>query len=266
MIPAVEIDGRIRFYVLIPMLFIVCGVTRIRQKLMTGMKMEPPKPKKQEQEQKYHTALARARILRSRCNILPEKAFRAHHAVFMKKDQGLLWKAPAEKSDVEKMQQLSPEDMGMSMLKGQMAFIVLQGGLMYWASALFNGFVVGKTPFPLTVQFKPMMLRGIEVPALDVTYISAFTWYFVILIGCNGLLALLQSVRSGPVEEENALTMMMGGVTPQQQQAGMQEMMGGMGPDINKLNSDMRDELEICQHQPMNKNVEMELLNIWKYD
>ena len=43
-------------------------------------------------------------------------------------------------SQVEKMQQLSPEDMGMSMLKGQMAFIVLQGGLMYWASALFNGF------------------------------------------------------------------------------------------------------------------------------
>ena len=43
-------------------------------------------------------------------------------------------------SKVEKMQQLSPEDMGMSMLKGQMAFIVLQGGLMYWASALFNGF------------------------------------------------------------------------------------------------------------------------------
>ena len=40
----------------------------------------------------------------------------------------------------------------------------------------------------------------------------------------------------------------------------------GMGPDVNKLNSDMRDELEICQHQQINKNVEMELLNSWKYD
>ena len=32
------------------------------------------------------------------------------------------------------------------------------------------------------------------MPSLDVTYISAFTWYFVILIGSNGLLALLQSI------------------------------------------------------------------------
>merc|ERR1719271_2113350 len=123
------------------------------------------------------------------------------------------------KSSVLKDCIFSTEDMGMNMLKGQVGFIVLQGGLAYWASALFNGFVVGKTPFPLTFQFRPMMLRGIEVPSLDVTYISAFTWYFVILIGSNGLLALIQSIAGQKVVAEDSLNMMMGGVTPNQQQA-----------------------------------------------
>jgi hypothetical protein len=268
MTPLLELDERIRVYVFLPMLFIVCGVTRLRQKMFAGMKMDPMGgmgKKKNDNDQKYHTALARARVLRAKCHILLDKAFRSHHAVFCKKDAGLLFKAPAEKTDVEKMQSFNTEDMGMNMLKGQVGFIVLQGGLAYWASALFNGFVVGKTPFPLTFQFRPMMLRGIEVPSLDVTYISAFTWYLVILIGSNGLLALLQSIFSGPVEEESALAGMMGGMPPQQQAQSMQDIMGGGGPDIGKLNSDMRDELEICQHTPINKNIEMELLNKWRY-
>merc|ERR1719446_1229072 len=115
----------------------------------------------------------------------------------------------------------------MGQMKGQFVFIVLQAGLAWWASTLFNGFVVGKTPFPLTFQFRPMMLRGIEVPSLDVTYISAFTWYFVILIGSNGLLALLQSIAGQKVVAEDSLNMMMGGMPPQQQAQSMQDMMGG---------------------------------------
>jgi len=46
----------------------------------------------------------------------------------------------------------------MGMMKNQMFFMVSQG-LPYWVSHLFSGFLVAKTPFPLTFQFKSMMQR-----------------------------------------------------------------------------------------------------------
>jgi len=42
----------------------------------------------------------------------------------------------------------------MGMMKNQMFFMVSQGVLAYWVSHLFSGFLVAKTPFPLTFQFK----------------------------------------------------------------------------------------------------------------
>lgn len=82
------------------------------------------------------------------------------------------------------------------MMKYNFAFLALNGGLAYLISYLFSDSVVGKTPFPLTRTFKSILQRGVEVPNLDVSYISALSWYFLILFTANSYIYLILKLVS----------------------------------------------------------------------
>ncbi|MAG85840.1 MAG: hypothetical protein CMB97_00280 [Flavobacteriaceae bacterium] len=73
------------------------------------------------------------------------------------------------------------------MLKSQMVFIVSQGAIGYWVNFLFSGFLVGKTPFPLTFKGKSMLQRGVEVQNLEPGYISGLCLYFLIMMSMGGV-------------------------------------------------------------------------------
>merc|ERR1719454_1896104 len=110
------------------------------------------------------------------------------------------------------MEQLGADpSMAMGMLKNQMVFIILQGAVAYWVSHLFSGFLVAKTPFPLTFQFKSMMQRGVEVSSLEPGYVSSLCWYMFVMISSHSLIALVQSFFSKDhSDEDNPMMAMMG--------------------------------------------------------
>merc|ERR1712232_549276 len=78
----------------------------------------------------------------------------------------------------------------MGMMKNQMVFMVLQGLTGYWVSHLFSGFLVAKTPFALTFQFKGMLQRGVDVQALEPGYVSSLCWYMFVMMSSYPIIGL----------------------------------------------------------------------------
>merc|ERR1712217_709314 len=101
--------------------------------------------------------------------------------------------------------------MAMGMMKNQMFFMVSQGLLAYWVSHLFSGFLVAKTPFPLTFQFKSMMQRGVEVQSLEPGYVSSLCWYMFVMMSSHSLIGLIQNflTKNELNDEDNPMMAMM---------------------------------------------------------
>merc|ERR1719473_1875106 len=122
----------------------------------------------------------------------------------------------------------------MGMMKSQMVFIVIQGGLSYWVNWLYSGFLVAKLPFPLTFQFKSMLQRGVDVSSLETGYVSSLCFYFFVMISSHSMVSFVtyftSQGKSEGIEDDPMAAMMgtMGG--------GMGgAMMPGGGPDMAKI-------------------------------
>merc|ERR1719387_3345486 len=206
--------------------------------------------------------LSRCRMLKANANYIGDRAYNSRKAYFIKKDVGVLTKPPPPKDPMQAFTAGSDPTAAMGMMKTQMVFIISQGGLAYWVSHLFSGFLVAKTPFPLTFQFKSMLQRGVDVASLEPGYVSSLCWYFFVMMSSQGILGLIQSFRdsSKPVDpNDDPMTAMMGGPMA------ANPMMPGMGgPDHAKIFQQEAESLEILQHEFILENVETELWRKWR--
>lgn len=253
------LDPRIRDNVLLPIFLVVVLMSALRSNFMTIFKSDPKVDLK---EVKTNNMLSRCRILRQNCHVLHERSYKARKAYFVKKDQGVLVKSPPKPKDPMEALSAGPDPMlAMGMMKNQMFFMVSQAVLAYWVSHLFSGFLVAKTPFPLTFQFKSMMQRGVEVASLEPGYVSSLCWYMFVMMSSHSLIGLVQSFfsKSDVDSEDNPMMAMMGTMG-----GGMNGMMPGGGPDMSKVYKQEQESLEVIQHEYVLDTIETELWRKWR--
>lgn len=53
----------------------------------------------------------------------------------------------------------------------------------------FSGFILLKLPFGLTQKFRSMLQQGLSIPTLDVSYVSALSWCFMLVFGLNSIIS-----------------------------------------------------------------------------
>ena len=76
-------------------------------------------------------------------------------------------------------------------MKGTLVMGVVMMLQMAWVNYFFNGFVLAKVPFPLTQKFRGMTQNSVDMENLDVRYVSALSFYFVIMFGMSPLMTFL---------------------------------------------------------------------------
>jgi hypothetical protein len=77
----------------------------------------------------------------------------------------------------------------------------------------FSGFVMGKVPFGLSPRFRPMLQRGVDLAALDVSYFTGLSYYILLMFSCRGPFSLV--FREDTVDESEVMKRQMTmGMTP----------------------------------------------------
>jgi len=229
------LDSAIRNWVLVPIVAVMFIVAILRSNLTRLMQEDKKSDLKSIQQSQ---TLLRTKRLIVNGHKLPPSAFEARRQLFADKDKGILAikgdpTAAAAANPMGSM--MSDPTQMMGMMKNNMAMIVPQMLLMGWVSYFFSGFVAVKLPFPLTVRFKALLQRGIELASLDVSYVSALSWYFLVLFGLRGVISL--ALGEGQVVDDTKLM---------QQQMDASAMMQQM--DITKVYVSERENLELVQH------------------
>jgi len=109
--------------------------------------------------------------------------------------------------------------------------------IMGWINFFFQGFVLIKLPFPLTLGFKSMLQRGIETPDMDVRWVSSLSWYFLNFFGLNGLYRLILGGDNSADSSRDMSASPFGAMAAQP----------GQPQDFNKLFKAEQDNLEFSE-------------------
>ena len=152
--------------------------------MMGGKSSEPLKL----QDIRDKAIIARSGIIHTNYGFLTLAGFRQRLAHFTAKDTGLL-NQKAEKKDMTEMMMTNPDAM-MGMMKQQLGGLGPQLALGAFVNFFFRGFILGKLPFALSPKFRGMLQSGIDLPSLDVAYLSSLSYYMLLLFGSRGVMTL----------------------------------------------------------------------------
>ena len=190
--PELRLDPAIRMWVFLPIVAITFLVGIIRHYvsvlLSSDKKVDLAKVKDSQ-------LLLRSRSLRENGRYLPKQSFLMRRHYFNNEENGVL-KATQSRPSAPPNPMTDPSMMT-DMLKGNLTNVLPMIVIGGWINWHFSGFVTTKVPFPLTLRFKPMLQRGIELMSLDASWVSSASWYFLNVFGLRSIYALVLGENNG---------------------------------------------------------------------
>ncbi|XP_071543241.1 ER membrane protein complex subunit 3 [Panulirus ornatus] len=234
------LDSDIRLWVFLPIVLItfLCGILRHYVSVLISTQKKVDLTQLQDSQ-----AMIRARMLRENGKYIPEQSFLMRRHFFNNDESGYLKTVKRASAP----QPMTDPNMMVEMLKGQLTNMLPMIAIGGWINWTFSGFVTTKVPFPLTLRFKPMLQRGIELVSLDASWVSSASWYFLNVFGLRSIYALV-------LGENNAAD----------QARIMEEQMSGaamaMPQDPKAAFKAEWEALEIAEHKWALKDVESDLL------
>lgn len=149
-------------------------------------------------------------------------------------------------------------------MKGQFGMMFQNMVMMQGIGYFFQGYVLVKVPIPLTLGFKGMFQRGLDLNSLETSYVSSISWYFLVMYGLRGFLKLVIERKknsnphdvSGPMGQEVMESTMI------QADFGNKMMGNGMPSkyDANKAIKAEMEALEMTRYKGTIEDVERRLL------
>ncbi|XP_046853775.1 ER membrane protein complex subunit 3-like isoform X2 [Xenia sp. Carnegie-2017] len=241
------LDSAIRVWVILPIVMITFFVGIIRHYLSILLQTT----KKLELEQVSDSqVLLRSKLLREHGCYIPLQAFQMRRHFFNDEEEGFF---KTQKRKGAAKNPISDPTMMVDMAKGNITNVlpmIIIGGWINWQ---FSGFITTKVPFPLTIRFKAMLQRGIDLVSLNASWVSSVSWYFINVFG-------LRSMYSLVLGENNAAD------STRAMQEQMQMSGGGMPPDPAKAFKAEWEALEIITHEWRLSNVEEKLMEEYVND
>jgi hypothetical protein len=237
------LDPSIRTWVFLPIVIITFLVGIVRHYVSLLMSSTKKVTLQQVQDSQ---ALIRSRLLRENGKYITRQGFAMRRAFFNNEETGY-FKVALKRPNTQVPNPMTDPTMMTEMMKGNVTNVlpmILIGGWINWT---FSGFVTTRVPFPLTLRFKPMLQRGIELMTLDASWVSSASWYFLNVFG-------LRSIYTLVLGENNAAD----------QTRVMQEQMSGqamaMPQDPKAAFKAEWEALEVWGHNWALKNIENELM------
>lgn len=233
------IDPAIRVWVFLPIVLITFLVGILRHYISILISSQKKVELTQIQDSQ---AMIRARLLRENGKYLRYQSFEMRRHYFNNEETGYF--------KTQKRAPVGPNSTAMltDVVKGNFINVLPMVVIGGWINWMFSGFVTTKVPFPLTLRFKPMLQRGVELASLDAAWVSSASWYFLNVFGLRNIYTLV-------LGENNAAD----------QSQIMQDQMSGaassMPQDSKAAFKAEWEALEITEYQFALQNVEADLCN-----
>ncbi|CAL2040878.1 hypothetical protein CAEBREN_29127 [Caenorhabditis brenneri] len=159
--------------------------------------------------------LLRARLLRENGRFLPKTSFNARRQYLCAEETGYL--SRAQQRPAKGPNPMDPSQMT-EMLKGNMMNMIPMIVVGGWINWTFSGFVTTRVPFPLTLKFKAMLQRGVDLVSLDSAWVSSASWYFLCMFGLRSIYTLVLGSENAADQSkamEDQMSMTGSAVNPQ---------------------------------------------------